>query len=333
MGFKPLADYIHSLGLKFGIHVMRGVPREAVAKKLQVPGTTVTADMIANTSDTCKWLNSMYGIDMNKEGSQEYYNSLFELYASWGVDYVKVDDIVTPYHGAEIEAVRKAIDNCGRPMVLSLSPGDDMPSDQAEHVKKYASMWRISADFWDNWESLKKQFELCNKWSHVSGSGHWPDADMLPLGRLNRRGPNPGLERMTNFSEEEQKTMMTLWSIFRSPLMMGGDLTVLDNYTRTLLTNREVIQVNQNSENNRQLFRDGDKIAWIADSHVSGEKYLALFYTGDQLSVEINVKLSELGFRSGCIVRDLWDRKEIGTFSSELKVILPAHGSGLYRLK
>ncbi len=171
IGFKPLADYIHGLGLKFGIHVMRGVPREAVAKKLPVMGTTITADMIANTSDTCKWLNSMYGIDMTRDGAQAYYNSLFELYASWGVDYVKVDDIATPYHAPEIEAVRKAIDNCGRPMVLSLSPGDDMPSEQAEHVKKYANMWRISADFWDDWESLKKQFELCNKWSSCFRSG------------------------------------------------------------------------------------------------------------------------------------------------------------------
>jgi alpha-galactosidase len=332
LGFKPLADYIHGLGLKFGIHVMRGVPREAVAKKLPVLGTSITADMIANTNDTCTWLNSMYGIDMTKEGSQEYYNSLFELYASWDVDYVKVDDIATPYHPAEIEAVRLAIDNCGRPMVLSLSPGDDMPSAQAEHVKQYANMWRISADFWDEWVSLKKQFELCNKWSSVSGPGHWPDADMLTLGRVNRRGPNPGLERMTNFTREEQKTMMTLWSIFRSPLMMGGDLIVLDNYTLTLLTNTEVIQVNQNSDNNRQLFRDGDKIAWIADVPGSTDKYLAVFYTGEAPQAEIVVELSDIGFKSSCKVRDLWKRTETGVVDSEFRASIPAHGSGLYRL-
>ncbi|NMC37979.1 MAG: glycoside hydrolase family 27 protein [Bacteroidales bacterium] len=332
MGFKPLADYIHGLGLKFGIHVMRGVPREAVTKKLPVLGTNVTTDMIANTSDTCNWLNSMYGIDMTKEGAQEYYNSLFELYASWGVDYVKVDDIASPYHAAEIEAVRKAIDKCGRPMVLSLSPGDDMPSAEAEHVKKYANMWRISADFWDDWESLKKQFELCNKWSHVSGPGHWPDADMLPLGILNRRGPHYGLERLTNFTKEEQKTMMTLWSIFRSPLMMGGDLITFDNYTRSLLTNREVIQVNQNSENNRQLFRDGGKIAWIADVPGSQEKYLALFYTGDLNASKISVKLNDMGFNTPCSVRDLWRNSVTGTVEKVIKVFLPAHGSALYKI-
>ncbi|OFX39212.1 MAG: hypothetical protein A2X05_15930 [Bacteroidetes bacterium GWE2_41_25] len=334
MGFKPLADNIHSLGLKFGIHVMRGVPREAVAKKLPVLRTTVTADMIANTSDTCNWLNSMYGIDMTKEGAQEYYNSLFELYASWGVDYVKVDDIATPYHGAEIEAVRQAIDNCGRPMVLSLSPGDDMPSEQAEHVKKYANMWRISADFWDNWESLKSQFELCNRWSHVSGPGHWPDADMLPLGRLNRRGPNPALERITYFTREEQKTMMTLWSIFRSPLMLGGDLIVLDNYTRTLLTNGEVIQVNQKSENNRQLFRDGDKIAWIADVPGSLDKYLALFNISDKKNpVEIEASWEQLGLTEPTYhVRDIWERRNLGLSKDGLKYAVNSHGARLFRI-
>jgi hypothetical protein len=193
-------------------------------------------------------------------------------------------------------------------------------------------MWRISADFWDDWESLRKQFELCNKWSSVSGPGHWPDADMLTLGRLNRRGPNPGLERMTNFSEEEQKTMMTLWSIFRSSLMMGGDLVTLDNYTRTLLTNREVIQVNQNNENSRQLFRDGDKIAWIADAPGSSDKYLALFYTGDLTASDISVNLKDIGFNGSCRVRDLWNHAETGIVSEVLKMSLPAHGSGLYKI-
>ena len=179
---------------------------------------------------------------------------------------------------------------------------------------------------------LLKQFELCNKWSSVSGPGHWPDADMLTLGRLNLRGPNPGLGRMTNFTLEEQKTLMTLWSIFRSPLMMGGDLITLDNYTLILLTNREVIQVNQKSENNRQLFRDGDKIAWVADVPGSSDKYLALFYTGDLTASELTVNLSGLGFNGSCKVRDLWNHTETGTVSGVLKITLPAHGSGLYKV-
>ena len=330
-GFKHLSDYVHGLGLKFGIHIMRGIPREAVAKKLQVMGTSVTADMIADTNSVCNWLNTMYGIDMNKKGAQEYYNSLFELYASWGVDYVKVDDISSPYRYPEIEAVRKAIDNCKRPIVLSLSPGDFIVADQAEHVKRNANLWRISSDFWDNWESLKKQFENCNSWAPYIGKGHWPDADMLPLGRLNRRGPDGGPERETNFTQEEQKTMMSLWCIFRSPLMIGADLIVLDNYTRNLLTRGEVLAVNQNSLNNRQLFRDGDKVAWIADVSGTPDKYLALFNLGDkETTVEAN--LEEIGIKSGCQIRDLWEEKDLGTFKTKFSQRINPHGSGMFKL-
>jgi alpha-galactosidase len=331
-GFKPLADYVHSLGLKFGIHVMRGVPREAVAKKLRIADTDISADMIAGKNDTCGWLNSMYGIDMSKPGAQEYYNSIFRLYASWGVDFVKVDDIATPYHAPEIEAVRKAIENSGRNMVLSLSPGDDMPAAQADHAKKYANMWRISADFWDNWESLKKQFELCNKWSAYSGPGHWPDADMLTIGRLNRRGPNPGMERMTNFTADEQKTLLTLWCIFRSPLMIGGDLILSDNYTLTLLTNGEVLSVDQQSLNNRQLFREGDKIAWIADIPQQNDKYLAFFNTSAADSTEIRVNFQDLGMKGTCKIRDLWNHRDLGGPTGSFASVIPPHGAGLYKI-
>lgn len=330
-GFKPLGDYIHSLGLKFGIHVMRGIPREAVAKKLPVAGTKVTADMIANVNDTCKWLNTMYGVDMTKKGAQEYYNSLFELYASWGVDFVKVDDISSPYHYDEIEAVRKAIDNCKRPIVLSLSPGDYIVDKQAEHVKSNANMWRISSDFWDNWHSLYNEFELCHNWEKFIGQGNWPDADMIPIGLLSRRGPN-GEQRRSLYTENEKTTLMTLFAIFRSPLMYGGDLTMMMNPERKLLTNKAVLAVNQNSFNNRQLFRHLDKIAWIADVPGSTDKYLAVFYLGDYPTEEITVTLSEMGLNQQCKVTDLWSSGEIGTFKTVLKVSIPKHGAGLYRI-
>jgi hypothetical protein len=145
-GFKPLADYVHSLGLKFGIHVMRGIPREAVANKLPIGFRNITADMIADIKDSCTWLNSMYGIDVNKPGAQEYYNSVFKLYASWGVDYVKVDDIWK--HMDEIAAVRKAIDNCGRDMILSISAGGKEQFANADFLRDHAELWRISNDFW-----------------------------------------------------------------------------------------------------------------------------------------------------------------------------------------
>jgi alpha-galactosidase len=334
-GFKPLADYIHSLGLKFGIHLMRGIARQAVWADSKIKGAGgISASMIADTNSICTWLNLMYGVDMTKKGAQEYYNSLFELYASWDVDFVKVDNINAgegdaPFRVLEAEAYRKAIDNCGRPMVLSFSSG--LSFKNAEQLRKNGNMWRISNDFWDTWSQLKEQFPLCAQWAPVSGPKSWPDADMLPIGNLRLRGPfgKPG---RSLFTVDEQYTMMTLWSIFRSPFMIGGNLPDADDLMMKLLTNDEVLKVDQQSVNNRQLFRDGDKIAWIADIPGSREKYIALFYTGDLSSSEIKVNLSDIGFTGQCKFRNLWTHKEEGTFSTVFSTTLAAHASGLFRV-
>ena len=331
-GFRPLGDYIHELGLKFGIHVMRGIPREAVAKKMPIKGTEYTADQVANTNSVCRWLNLMYGVDMSKPGAQEYYNSLFELYASWGVDYVKVDDISTPYYPEEIEAVRKAIDNCGRKIVLSLSPGNETPGEKADHVKQNANLWRISSDFWDAWPQLKEQFELLHTWEDYIAPGQWPDADMIPIGLLNRRGPGYGTERRSGFTHTEQFTLMTLWSIARSPLMYGGDLMMMRPIELMLLSNKEVLQVNQASLNNHQLFRDGNKIAWVADVPDSDDRYLAIFNLGDDGKTSIEVKFEDLGIRNQVSIRDLWKQEDIGSFRNEFAIEIEPHGSGLYRI-
>lgn len=341
-GFRPLADYIHSKGLKFGIHVMRGIPRQAVAQNTPVLGSNQRAQDIADTSSVCGWLNSMYGVNIDKDGAQQYYDSLLKLYASWGVDYIKVDDllyIVTDaagafkgaYHLKEIEAVEQAIKNCGREIVFSISPGDKAPVEEAEFLKQYANLWRISEDFWDEWESLKHQFELCAKWSPSIGANHWPDADMLQLGRLSRRGPN-GAERDSRFTSAEQITHMTLWCIFRSPLMFGGDLTMIMPSVYQLITNREVLEVNQNSSNNRQLFRRGNHVAWIAAIPGSSDIYLALFNLGQDSETPVYVLLKDAGIDGYCQVRDLWAKKEIGEFNKAFYPVIPAHGAGLYRL-
>lgn len=277
-GFKPLADYIHSLGLKMGIHLMRGIPRQAVDKNLPVKGTDFRAQDIANRASICPWNPDMYGVDMTKPGAQAYYNSVFDLIASWGVDYVKVDDISRPYHDheAEIEAIRRAIDQTGRPIVLSLSPGETALT-AAAHAREHANLWRISDDFWDRWLALRDQFGRLAAWNEHRVTGAWPDADMLPLGVLNLG------TRSTRFTEDEQRTMMTLWSIARSPLMHGGDLTKTDALTLSLLTNDEVLAVNQHSENNRPLFDRDQLIAWVADVPDSEDKYLAVFNARDRV--------------------------------------------------
>ncbi len=277
-GFKALADYVHSRGLKFGIHLMRGIPRQAVHQNVPIFGTDgIRAQDIANTDSFCPWNPDMYGVDMSKPGAQAYYNSVFNMFADWGVDYVKVDDISRPYHDheSEIEGIRNAIDQTGRPIVLSLSPGATALS-AADHVNQHANLWRISDDFWDRWLSLREQFDRLANWNPHRRTGAWPDADMLPLGVLDLG------RRSTRFTADEQRTMMTLWSIARSPLMHGGDMTQTDAATLALLTNDEVLAVNQHSANNRPLFDHDELIAWTADAP-DGAKLLAVFNARDQV--------------------------------------------------
>lgn len=325
-GFKPLGDRLHALGLKFGIHLMRGVPRQAADRNLPVLGTNVRCGDIADRNSLCPWNPDMYGVDMKKPGAQAYYDSVFKLLAAWGVDFVKVDDMSRPYHdhAPEIEAVRKAIDGCGRPMVLSLSPGET-PLDAAAHVQRHANLWRISDDFWDQWPALLDQFGRLERWNPYRIDGCWPDADMLPLGVLDLG------KRTTKFTPDEQRTMMTLWSIARSPLIMGGDLRKLDSATEALLTNDEVLAVNQRSTGNRPLFNKDGLVAWTAEAPGSKARYLALFNTRDQAAA-VGVDLATLGVKGPIKARDLWTRRADGTATGRFERTLPAHGSGLYRL-
>jgi alpha-galactosidase len=331
-GFKPLADYVHGLGLKFGIHLMRGIARQAVWTDSKVKGTEgITAKMIADTNSVCTWLNLMYGVDMTKKGAQEYYNSLFELYASWDVDFVKVDNInagegEAPYRELEAEAYKKAIENCGRPMVLSFSSGLDYAN--AEHLRKTGNMWRISHDFWDTWPQLKEQFPLCAQWAHISAPGSFPDADMLPIGNLRLRGPfgKPG---RSNFSVEEQYTMMTLWSIFRSPLMIGGNLPDADDLMMKLLTNDEVLEANQKGENAREVYNQDNQVIWISDAPGS-DKYVALFNIGEK-EQNVTVNFSQFHLADQYEVRDCWKKADLGEVKDELTQLIPAHGSKLYK--
>src|SRR6266699_1638004 len=225
--FKPLADYVHSLGLKFGIHILRGISKEAGRKNLPIAGSSFHAVDAANTSDTCPWNPFNYGLDAGKPAAQAYYDALAQQYAGWGVDFLKVDCIADhPDKGDEIRLISQALGKTGRPMVLSLSPGP-AALEKAEELRQYAQMWRISDDVWDLWHSgtqfpsgIGNQFARAAKWAAFSGPGHWPDADMLPIGRL-EPAAGWGKPRATRLTQDEQRTQLTLWSIFRSPLMMG----------------------------------------------------------------------------------------------------------------
>ena len=330
-GFVPLSNYVHSLGLKFGVHMMRGIPKFAYERDTPVLGTNYTARDIANTSSTCPWNPDMYGVDMSKPGAQEYYNSIFDLVASWGVDYVKIDDLSRPYHTEEIEAIRKAIDQTGRKIVFSTSPGAT-PLTAGAHVSQHANLWRISDDFWDSWGHLDAQFQRLHDWSEWNADGHYPDADMLPLGNVRTRSNG-----WTNFTETEQKTMMDLWAIARSPLMMGGHMPNNDAYTLSMLTNAELLEVNQHSINNHCI-RIGSFPLWMADvRNNSDEVYLAIFNrTNGTSSVQIQlngieIKNSSLGIKK-CKIRDLWSHSDLGEFTDSFTTDLPGHGSAIYKV-
>jgi hypothetical protein len=315
------------MGMKFGIHLMRGIPRLAVKRNLPILGTKYRAADVADVTSICSWNPDMYGVDMTKPGAQAYYDSVFRLYADWGVDFVKMDDMSRPYdaHAPEIEGAHQAIVNTGRPMMLSLSPGET-PVIRGDHVRRYAQMWRISDDFWDEWAMLDAQFTRLENWNPWRRPGAWPDADMLPLGRLALG------KRDTKFTPDEQRTLMTLWSIARSPLIMGGDLRHLDAPTLALLTNRAVLAVNQASTDNRPHFvEDGTRIWSARPEGKPGDRYVALFNTTAKPK-EVGIALSALDLRGAAQATDLWSGSTLGRVDGRLARTLPPHGAGLYRL-
>jgi hypothetical protein len=329
-GFGPLAEKIHRMGLKFGIHIMRGIPRQAVHGRGAVKGAGKTADMIANPFSICRWNSDMYGVDAARPGAGDYYDSLFDLYASWGVDLVKVDDIANtnmyphaPYSAAaEVELIRGAIDRTGRPITLSLSPGP-APLDEAWRLAENANMWRVTDDFWDRWDLLKDMFRRCELWQNHVAPGSWPDCDMLPLGRIGAGFHRP---RYTAFTRDEQRTLMTLWCVFRSPLMFGGSLPDNDEWTLSLLTNDEVLEVQKNGGVPRQIRRNDAEAVWSN----AGGLHLALFNLGDEERV-VRCPLSVTG-PDGARVRDLWAREDRGLVRGEISARLPPHGAALFRL-
>ncbi len=351
-GFKPLADYVHSKGLKFGVHLMRGIPRLAVEKNLQVLGAKkVHAADIADKKRPCAWNPDMWGVNMEKDGAQAYYDSVFALLAQWGVDFVKVDDISRPYEKnvPEIDAVRRAIDKTGRPIVLSLSPGETSIK-AAYHVRSHANMWRISDDFWDSYASLYDQFDRLEKWNAIRQDGAWPDADMLPLGTLALGS------RKSNFTPDEAQTLMSLWAIAKSPLMFGGDFAKMDDFTLSLLTNDAVLRVNQASVRNRFLQSSGQWKIWTAEDPEDGAKYIAVFNAPwptdkereDAKNYGANVKIDalenagkpstytinlfELGLPREVTATDLWTGKKVEIESGVLSLTVNSHGVRLVRI-
>jgi hypothetical protein len=337
-GFKPLGDYIHSFGLKFGIHILRGIPKKAVAANAPIAGSSFHAADAADTSETCPWNPDNFGAGVSQSAAQAYYDSIASLYASWGVDLIKVDCISSrPYRGDEIRMLSAALAKTGRPIVLSLSPGP-APIEKVEELRKSAQMWRISNDVWDLWHSdmeypqgLGDQFANILKWAGQSQPGHWPDADMLPLGYL---GPAPGWgkSRPTQLTHDEQRTLLTLWAIFPSPLMVGGDLTKMDDWTLSLLTNQEVLAVDQGSSGNHPAIARDNAVVYVAERLSRDGYYIAACNRSDS-PLDLNYSWKDLGLKQDVYSqRDLWEHKDMGP-AKAFSVHLTGHASVLYLLR
>ena len=324
-GFKSLADYVHGLGLKFGIHIMRGIPRMAAHLHVPIMGSEYTCDQAADPNSICEWNPDMYGARLEHPAARAYYDSIFKLYAEWGVDFVKCDDIAReyPHCRREIEIISEACRNCGRDIVLSLSPGP-APLSEAEHLKTWSNMWRITDDFWDDWALLKGMFERAEKWCIHAGPGHWPDADMLPFGAIRLCGAETTKGRWTRFTQDEQRTLMTLWCMMRSPLMMGGELTKCDPFTLSLLTNENVLNIQKSSFCAHPLRTTDEEAVWIAPRKDGQGMYIAVFNLSDEARrIAVTEEETEIPVSKAV---ELWT----GTDSLELSAELGPHACAVW---
>lgn len=332
-GFAHLAEYVHGLGLKFGIHIMRGIPRAAAHANLPIYGGTARAREAADPYSICGWNPDMYGVKNNAAG-QQYYDALVAMYADWGVDFIKCDDICDSwlYRGTplvfsgweEMRMLHEAIENCGRPIVLSLSPGPAQ-LDQAWRYGAYANMWRMTDDFWDDWNCLKDMFARCEQWQEHVKTGCYPDCDMLPLGVL---GKGFGRERTCNFTVDEQKTMLTLWCMFRSPLMIGAELTKLDEAARGLLTNRALLALLGEGRQGRQLARNEKYAIWL-NTGSDGEFTAVAFFNLSGEIRKVSLPAAELpGFaeKKDLCLRELWEEEVTDAKGAMIEAMVPPHG-------
>ena len=327
-GFKSIADKVHAMGLRFGIHIMRGIPRLAVKNNLPILGTDFHAADAADTSNTCQWCADMFGVRGDAAAGQAYYDSLFKMYAGWGLDFVKVDDLSRPYATNEVAAIRKAIDKSGRTIVFSTSPGP-APLMQADHLKSNANMWRCTDDFWDTWGQLSAAMDVCANWKGQAGHGYWPDMDMLPLGHLSVGGRSVGKDRMTKFTHAEQLTLLTLWSVFPSPLMLGGDFTKADPWELSLLTNDEVLAVNQDAlgQPARRVFNHDGMECW--ERNLSDGRIAVALFNRTEDDADVEATWADLDLHGKFKVRDLWQHMDLGEMNAKISLPIPAHSAAL----
>jgi alpha-galactosidase len=328
-GIKALADYAHKKGLKFGLHLMRGALKQAAEQNCLVKGTTIPIRDITDSLSICTWASFTIGVNMDKPGANEYYYSMIKKMASWNVDFIKYDDITGMPD--EINAIVKAIKNCGRPIVLSLSPGEDTKIEFLPFYEK-CNMLRITADIWDYPRSLNNGFTAMKNYQGRGVPGFWPDLDMIALGPLEVLKKT---KRRSRFNNDQALTFITQRAIFASPLIIGGDMLTMDDLTYKLLTNKEMITCNQNGVTGVLTFdADSIEIYNAVNKNDPGKGWLAVF-NRKHLPDTIIVDKSDFGFyynrkRLNVLLKnyqlhDIWNQKDY-SLTDSLDLRIPANG-------
>ena len=338
-GLKPIIDRCHELGLKFGLHLMRGIPRAAVEQNTRVKGTEYYARDIADTTSICKWNDQNYGVDMSKPGAQEFYNSLINQMADWGVDFIKYDDLV-PFP-EEVEGVANAIEQNDRPIVYSLSPGGKVDANAINSFKR-ANMLRVTNDIWDEQKGIDEAFAAWRKWQGKEEAGFWIDMDMIPFGQLQLMSPKPegvegseskkeiqqkinsgelsnvellagkGWSRQSELSEDQMYTFITMRALAASPLMMGGDLPTLDDFSLSLITNPTILKCNQNGVTGSLKYDEENIEVWNTPRVNTSEGWIGIFNRSEENS-SVTLNKTELGLDENKDYKfyNVWNKSEV----------------------
>ncbi len=335
-GLDAIIRRTHELGLKFGIHIMRGISRRAVELNLPIKNSRYRARDVANTADTCRWCDYNYGVDMSRPGAQDFYDAWIGLLASWGVDFIKADDITG--FPAEIEAIATAIGRSGREIILSLSPGNECELSRLDAYRR-ATMVRTTPDVWDNRVSLERCFAAWERWQNFGGEGFWPDLDMIPFGRLQLMTPydpadalgmrlsGEGFARNCALSRSQQFTFITMRALAASPLFMGGDLLMLDDFSYRLLTNREMLACNQNGVVGKLLHRDGALDIWKTPHRsVPGEGWIGVFNRHETQPLTVALSASLLRLSEPVVIADIWGEKALGKLATPIHAVIEPDG-------
>jgi hypothetical protein len=336
-GIKAVADYIHGLGMKFGIYVTPGISKQAVSKNTSIKGTQYTADQIAEPSIAEENYNckGMVRINYNRPGAQEYTNSWVDMLAGWGVDYIKIDGM-TNSNAADVKAWSTAILQSGRPMVLDVTQGS-YTRELAPTLMKYANQWEFAPDVecYDcekggssypltSWADVVKRFDYVAEWQPYAGPGGFNDYDSIEVGN----GSNDGLTPV------ERQTQMSLWALGSSAFMLGTDLTHLDPQDlEKYLKNDAVVAVDQDSIAAKRIVNNGNQQVF-AKMEPNGDAIVGLFNTGGKAE-KVSVQASAVGLPAnerGYSLQNLWTG-EMEKTGGTIHAIVPSHGVALYRVK